>query len=1065
MPHTAYAEEGEERDWKHITRNPRLHRSAACYTDATRKRSTKSLRQSPTGSHRTIIERTAQSDASISSQLIPNQHSTHPSSPKFIPVIRRRNPSTREIPSEFRAGRIFFRSSQNLSEQAVLPSLEFTKPSSEEAEQDRSRSGSFKRITPSDPSGSTTVTYTPDLSSSPTQDHDHSLTNGCSILSRISEPFNSMLSPSNACIPLRRPPSSHSLVYRINVGVLKKSSAKSTHPKSTPLQPIPAPKSQSARKSISMTFNLRHVPKFLNQRAKVPDFVTDHDKLATPPTQSEVQAIRPILSHPGPPELPPTWRSLISPDGFLRLEQRFGALEMKRQELIWELCRTEHAYVKSLKMIIKIFLQPLKKDQLTETSCRTWSHFVPHPIINLSENLEEICKLHEEIYRSILKNQEANCLRNESLMHSNHQSADSDDHLVILRISETFQNFVDRFKLYQNYLIHFESVHHLIDQHTKDPNSQFGVFLRARSQLEECGKMSFNSFLLRPVQRLMKYPLFFKQLCDVTPVLHADHMAGQQLWKSTDETIKEMQQVKIHEEELAMMKSIEGRIVGLAGSFDLANGERKLVRQGFVRPVYAARYITEKEGPTSDDDDHNHPTDSGRRATVSSSYRKSSSKTVAVSKHLRSRSELSDEWSFSDHTTLRSNVKSAFSPSPDISNTQRLSKLSNASTKSSNTNPEYSPLRPKSHRHHRAPMPPRRSQQASPSLPVLSSPAGKSNVIISRPMPLLPLPSITTVPMAKMTLNPKSSLMSNDLQVDPQATHHASDGRPDLLPAQANRKPKARPSSSSLSSSSHGLRRGWSGKGSLTGGRRKAEQILGIDSDQYKGEGVEESLYLFLFSDGLLLFTRPLGHLVDHQSLKRGNPDHPQLFSLVAQPFALATLLGFRLLLPSVLLPHLQHRARLSTSSSSSFHPHPELRRSEFEMENKETRSEASGCEGSGKDRRRQSKPKSRPVKRASDGCVELQLLRVGQSKDDNSLCEDGDEVVTLSLGLPASPPASITPFALYSIPQHQPHKASPGHLGPHKRAHHSSLLHCSNPHLSVNLPELIHLFILMVFP
>jgi len=514
------------------------------------------------------------------------------------------------------------------------------------------------------------------------------------------------------------------------------------------------------------------------------------------------------------------------------------------------------------------------------------------------------------------------------------------------------------------------------------------------------------------------------------------------------------------------MKSIEGRIVGLAGSFELANGERKLVRQGFVRRVDAARYLTEKEGLTSDDDDHNHHTDSRRRATVSSS--KSTPKTVEDSKRLRSHSEFSDECSFSEHTTLRSSVKSALSsssctaPSPDISNTQRLSKLSNASTKSSKTNPECSPLPHESHRHHRAPMPPHRSQQAPPSLPVLSSPAGTSNVTISRPMPMLPLSSITKVPMAKMTLNPKSSLISNDLQVDPQPTHHTSDKRSNSLPEQANRKPKAKPSSSSLSSSSRGLRHGRSAKGSLTVGRRKAEQILGIDSDQCKGEGVEESLYVFLFSDGLLLFTRPLGH-PDDQTLKRGNSDHSQLFSLVAQPFALATLLGFRLLLPSVIIPHSQHRARLSTSSTSSFHPHGELRLmksgSEFGMENKETRSEASGCEGSGKGRRRQSKAKLRSVKRASEGCVELQLLRVCQSKDDDGLGEDGDQVVTLSLGLPAPPPASITPSVLYSIPQNQPHNAPPGHT------HHSSLLHCSNPHLSANLPELIHLFNLIVFP
>ncbi|KAI9625530.1 hypothetical protein KEM48_010792 [Puccinia striiformis f. sp. tritici PST-130] len=170
---------------------------------------------------------------------------------------------------------------------------------------------------------------------------------------------------------------------------------------------------------------------------------------------------------------------MVSPDGFLRLEERYGALEMKRQELIWELCRTEFGYSE-------------------------WLDIVPGSIIDLFENLEESAS-YIKMCESILDNQDIHHIPSQLLILDDHQAATEDDHLVILKISETFQNFID-------------------------------------------------------------------------------HLAGQQLWKSTDETIRELEQVKMREEELETLKLIESQITGLAENFKLADGKRKLVRQGFVLP-------------------------------------------------------------------------------------------------------------------------------------------------------------------------------------------------------------------------------------------------------------------------------------------------------------------------------------------------------------------------------------------------------------------------------------------------------------------------------------------------
>ena len=83
------------------------------------------------------------------------------------------------------------------------------------------------------------------------------------------------------------------------------------------------------------------------------------------------------------------------------------------------------------------------------------------------------------------------------------------DHVVI-DIAPAFLPFVDQLEVHQPYLVRFELVTKAIEGMTSDPSSDFGEFVRMQSSLPECGSLTLSSFLLKPVQRLMKYPLFFK---------------------------------------------------------------------------------------------------------------------------------------------------------------------------------------------------------------------------------------------------------------------------------------------------------------------------------------------------------------------------------------------------------------------------------------------------------------------------------------------------------------------------------------------------------------------------
>jgi hypothetical protein len=55
-----------------------------------------------------------------------------------------------------------------------------------------------------------------------------------------------------------------------------------------------------------------------------------------------------------------TWRRTISSSAYQSLLKKHGIVEMKRQDVIFELCETEAAFVKSMKLVIRLFVDPLR---------------------------------------------------------------------------------------------------------------------------------------------------------------------------------------------------------------------------------------------------------------------------------------------------------------------------------------------------------------------------------------------------------------------------------------------------------------------------------------------------------------------------------------------------------------------------------------------------------------------------------------------------------------------------------------------------------------------------------
>ncbi|KAK4056746.1 hypothetical protein OIO90_002298 [Microbotryomycetes sp. JL221] len=259
-----------------------------------------------------------------------------------------------------------------------------------------------------------------------------------------------------------------------------------------------------------------------------------------------------------------TWRSTISAEEYDIIASTCGSTELKRQEVIWELVETETLFVDSFKSVVELFALPLKKAKKG-----TWLEGVPVPVARLFDWASDIIYFHTQILQA--------------MMSARHASLDKP---LVMNMAASILPFVPRFEIYQPYLVRFEKVTQIIEDLVNDPKNEFGEFVRMQSNLPECRGLSLASYLLKPVQRLMKYPLFFKQLVELTPQNHGDRVDTVKLFESTDFIIRVMQEVKSREDEYDNLKTLQSRLRGLPSNFRLARRDRKLVHQGPMRRIH-----------------------------------------------------------------------------------------------------------------------------------------------------------------------------------------------------------------------------------------------------------------------------------------------------------------------------------------------------------------------------------------------------------------------------------------------------------------------------------------------
>ncbi|NWI66823.1 PKHG5 protein, partial [Todus mexicanus] len=213
----------------------------------------------------------------------------------------------------------------------------------------------------------------------------------------------------------------------------------------------------------------------------------------------------------GLPKLPPQLRfdrdsweedgdeaGLALEDSWQQIIQGAEALSRRQchqQEAIWELLHTEATYIRKLKVITDLFLCCLLNLQESGLLCEVDAE-------RLFSNIVEIIRLHRELWRGVMAPVLAKARRTGALLNP-------------VDFLNGFKMFGSLFKPYVRYCMEEEGCMEYMRALLRD-SELFRAYVTWAEKHEQCSRLKLSDMLVKPHQRLTKYPLLLKSVLKKT---------------------------------------------------------------------------------------------------------------------------------------------------------------------------------------------------------------------------------------------------------------------------------------------------------------------------------------------------------------------------------------------------------------------------------------------------------------------------------------------------------------------------------------------------------------------
>ncbi|XP_008182231.1 protein still life, isoform SIF type 1 isoform X4 [Acyrthosiphon pisum] len=201
----------------------------------------------------------------------------------------------------------------------------------------------------------------------------------------------------------------------------------------------------------------------------------------------------------------------------------------KLRKVISELVDTEKSYIKHLNNLLENYLEPLKQETFLSGA----------EIAVLFGNIQEIVQFQHQFLQNL---EEA--VHQEPNFHKFDQPEQFKN--ILFSIGSAFLYYVNHFKLYSSFCASHSKAQKILNPN--EGNQALQEFLCSRNPRQQ-HSCSLESYLIKPIQRILKYPLLLQQLRNLTDPHSDQHLHLVEALKGMEnvaEHINEMQ--RIHEE-------------------------------------------------------------------------------------------------------------------------------------------------------------------------------------------------------------------------------------------------------------------------------------------------------------------------------------------------------------------------------------------------------------------------------------------------------------------------------------------------------------------------------------
>ncbi|NXN95372.1 PKHG5 protein, partial [Rhinopomastus cyanomelas] len=188
-----------------------------------------------------------------------------------------------------------------------------------------------------------------------------------------------------------------------------------------------------------------------------------------------------------------SWQQIIQ--GAEVAPQGLSRRQCHQQEAIWELLHTEATYIRKLRVITDLFLCCLLNLQESGLLCEVDAE-------RLFSNIGEIIRLHHELWRSVMAPVLAKARRTGALLNP-------------VDFLDGFKMFGSLFKPYARYCMEEEGCMEYMRALLRD-SELFRAYVTWAEKHEQCSRLKLSDMLVKPHQRLTKYPLLLKSVLKKT---------------------------------------------------------------------------------------------------------------------------------------------------------------------------------------------------------------------------------------------------------------------------------------------------------------------------------------------------------------------------------------------------------------------------------------------------------------------------------------------------------------------------------------------------------------------